>query len=329
MKSIHILPLLLLLITGCQRHNMDLRDKTPEEKLNILDVKIRHDKKNARLYAQRAEVFLELDRVNDAINDLGRATSLDNDNPDYLMRLGDAYFRNGNVDRSYESLQRALELKPDDKEIILKLGEIAFYSRDYDRALDHLTQVTAKDANNRTALFMKSFIYKEKGDTASAVTLLDKICSLHPDYAPAFEELGMLYAARRSPLAAEYYATALRLDPDNDNVRYGLAMYHQSLGRYEQAEAIYKEIIEHNENAPDAWHNRGYIQLFHYGDYELAIDYFTHAIACDTAYVEAFVNRAVAYELSGDNARAREDYQHALQLRPDFQPAIDGASRLH
>lgn len=318
---------LLLTFSACHR-DTDLRNKTPEEKLNILDVKIHRDQDNARLYAQRADVFLELGRINEALLDWGRAVNLDDDNPDYMVRLGETYLRNGNTGKCYEWLQKALELRPNDKEILLKLGETAYYSGDWDRALDHLTRVTEKDANNRTALFMKSAVYLEKRDTAAAVVLLDKVCGLYPDYAPSFEMLGTLYASRHNPLTLEYYETALRLDPDNSNIRYNIAMYYQELGQFEKAEEIYKEMLDRDENNPHAWHNRGYIQLFHYGDYELAVDYFTQALACDTAFVEALVNRGIAYELLEDKDHAREDYRHALHLQPRFQPAIDGMERM-
>lgn len=330
MKSfspLFILFSVLLVCSACHR-DTDLRGKTPEEKLAILDNKIHHKQNDARLYAQRGEVFIELGRLSEAINDLSRATRLDDDNAAYYQLLADAYMRIGNIDRCYETLTKASELKPDDKAIILKMGEAAYYHNDLDRALVHLTQVTENDPNNRTALFMKSFIYLDRGDTASAVVLLDKICGLYPDFAPAFEHLGSIYASRKSALALEYYSTALKLDPENTSVRYGLAMYFQSTGDFEQAEKYYKEILDRDENDANAWHNRGYIQLFHYSDYELAIDYFTHALTCDSTHVASLVNRGVAYELLNDNRKAREDYQHALRIQPDFQPAIDGVERM-
>lgn len=318
--------ILLLTISACHNDN-DLSGKTPEEKLAILDNRIHHKQNDAKLYAQRADIFIELGRYSEALVDLGRATTLDDDNPNYYMLMADAYMHIGNIDRCYEVLQKANELKPNNTNILLKLGEAAYYHHDNERALIHLTQVTEKEPHNRTALFMKSFIYLEQGDTASAVVLLDKICGLYPDFVPAFEHLGSIYANRKSPMALEYYNTALRIEPNNTNVRYGIAMYYQSIGDYEQAERYYKEMLDLDENIPDAWHNRGYIQLFHYSDYELAVEYFTQALACDSTHVASLVNRGVAYELLNDKQKARDDYQHALRIDPNFQPAIDGVER--
>ena len=320
------LPLLMATV-GCH-NDRPANDMTDEEILNVLDIKIHKHPKDDNLYYDRAKIYLKLDRVNDAIADLSRAVSINDKEIKYHMLLGDAYFANGDVEHSYKSLQRALELEPESQEAYLKLGEIAYYSRDYDRAMDNLGKVTAKDPQNRTALFMKGFIYKETGDTANAIQLLRKVCDLYPDYEPAFEELGMIFASRHDPMALEYLGTALRIEPQNTNALYGMAMYYQELNKPEKAEEIYKQILDINDNHKEAWHNRGYIEMFTYGDYPEAINYLTRAIQCDSSFIEAWTNRGCAYELMGDKQHAREDFQAALQLDHTFQPAIDGLSRV-
>ena len=319
------LPFLFALV-GCNS-NTPTTEMSNDDMLKVLDVKINKHPQDAELLYERAKIYLELNRVNDAIADLSRATSINNKEYKYFMLLGDAYFANGDVEHSYSSLQRALELKPESAEAFLKLGEIAYYSRDYDRAMEHLSKVTAKDPNNRTALFMKGFIYKETGDTSNAILLLRKVCDLYPDYEPAFEELGVLYSVHHNPMAVEYLNAAHQLEPTNTNALYALAMYYQEGNKIDQAEDIYKRILDIDDQHKLAWHNRGYIQLFTYGDYEEAVDYLTHAIQCDSTFAEAWVNRGCAYELMGNKKQALDDFHHALDLDHTFQPAIDGINR--
>ena len=327
-KTLLILLPALFALTGCGGRNTS-PDMTSEEALKVLDIQIHRHPKDDKLYFERAKVYMELNRVNDAIADLSRAVAIDGNKPEYHMLLGDAHLANGSIEQSYNSLQRALELDPDNMEAMLKMGEIAYYGRDYDRAMESLSQVTAKDPQNRTALFMKGFIYKEKGDTTNAVTLFRKVCDLYPNYEPAFEELGVLYSAHHDPLTVEYLNTALRIEPQNSNALYALGMYYQELNQMDKAEEIYKQILDINANHKDAWHNRGYIELFTYGDYEKAVDYFTHAIQCDSTFAEAWVNRGCAYELAGDKKRAGDDFHTALELDHTFQPAIDGIKRIN
>ncbi|MCQ2282826.1 MAG: tetratricopeptide repeat protein [Bacteroidales bacterium] len=321
-----ILISILFIFLGCNR-KPSTTDMGKEDILKVLDIKINKHPKDDNLLYDRAKIYLELGRVNDAIADLTRATAINGKEIKYHMLLGDAYFANGDVEHSYQSLQKALELSPENDEAILKLGEIAYYSRDYDRAMDNLSKITAKDPQNRTALFMKAFIYKETGDTVNSIKLMRKVCDLYPEYGPAFEELGILYAAHHNPMAVEYLSTAHRLDNKNTNALYALAMYYQDGNKMDQAEEIYKQILDIDVNHKNAWHNRGYIELFTYGDYPQAIEYLTRAIQSDSSFIEAWTNRGCAYELSGQREQAQKDFMAALELDHTFQPAIDGLNR--
>lgn len=295
-KIYYILALVVVfaLAVSCNR-NKPLSDELgPEEKLEILDIKLEKHPKDASLLAERAMLLLELGRTKEAAYDIKRAVELEPDNVEYRLRQADVNFATGEIESSYKTLAEAERLEPDNMEVQLKMGEVMFYSRDYDRAIECLTKVTAQDENNRTALFMKAFIYKEKGDTASAVTLLRKVCDIAPDYAPAFEELGVLYSLHNNPMAVDYLATTLKLEPTNTNAMYALAMYYQNIGNYDQAESLYHQLLEVNPNSADAWHNLGYIELTHYNDFERAKEYFDKALESDPSHEGAQSNRQLA-----------------------------------
>lgn len=299
-----------------------------DENLARLNAALYRKPKDATLRYERGRVLMDLQRLNEAIADLQAATELDPDNIDYLLSLSDAFFANGNVEKSYETLQRALDLNPEHFEALLKMSEITFYSKDFDRSMAMLNKVTAQDPNNRTAFFMKGFIYKETGDTLNAIQYFRRVTEMYPDYAPAFEELGVLYAVRKSPLAVEYLNSAMRLDPDNLNIVYNLAMYYQELDEPEMATDLYVKILEKDPQNKYAWHNRGYMSMILYHDYDAAIDFFTKAIEADNTYVDAHINRGLAYEMKGDKTNAAICYRTALQLDPNNEQASVALSRL-
>ena len=304
------------------------KDMDRDEKLMILDAKIRKNPKDANLYYERGKVLLELERVNEAIYDLKRAVDLDNDEVEYHTALGDAYFMNGDMGNSHTSLQKALKLDPKNLEALLKMGEISFYSKDYDRAMETLSQVTAIDKDNRTAFFMKGYIYEETGDTANAIFYFRKVIDLYPDYEPAYEELGMLYAQHKSRLGVEYLTTAIQLEPNNVNALYGMAMLYQDLDEPDNATKYYSRILEIDPQNKYALHNRGYIEMVFYNDYEAAIRFFSMAIGADNQYIEAHTNRGYAYELKGDRNNAKICYQSALHIDPEFTLAKEGLDRV-
>ena len=291
-----LISFLALSLLGCKERKTDFDSLTDSEKLEMLDIRIEKHPKDADAYADRAAVLFNLGRQKEALIDINKAVELDGNNVDYRLRQADLYFASGDVENSYKALTEAEKLSPESNEVQLKMGEVTFYSRDYDRSLRCLTNVTEREPDNQTALFMKGFIYKEKGDTTSAVTLLRRVCDLYPDYEPAFEELGILYSSVNNPLAAEYLSTAIRLQPNNTNALYALAMYHQDNKQMDEAEALYRKILDINENSADAWHNLGYIELTYYSDYERAIEYFDRALAADPDHTAARLNRELAIE---------------------------------
>ncbi len=59
-----------------------------------------------------------------------------------------------------------------------------------------------------------------------------------------------------------------------------------------------------------------------------AINYFNKAINFAPDYVEAYYNRGYCYELLGDHHNARADYQRALNIRTNYDLAIQGLNRL-
>ena len=320
-KLISILTIVVTLSFLASGSNKSIDNLPREEALKVLDAQIKKYNDNATLYYQRAKILVALGKeknlsqyFHDAINDLEKATKLDDTKTEYYTLLGDAHFSLGNVGDSYTALQQALKLDANNFEACLKMGEIAFYSKDYDRAMESLSKVTEQDKNNQTALFMKGFICKETGDTTNAVNYFRHIIELYPDYEPAYEELGMLYAQHRNKLGLEYLTTALSLEPKNVNVLYGLAMLYQDAEEADKANEYYVKILEIDPNHTNAWFNRGWMEMVLYEDNNAAVDFFTKAIECDPHYAEAYYNRALAYQNLGDNAKADSDFIQAKNL---------------
>ena len=328
-RAIYLLIVLATLATVACRHlPKDTEGLTDSEKLEVLDFRLEKHPKDHAALSERAQVLFNLGHTREALADIERAVGLEPNNVDYRVQQADLYFANGKVEESYKALSKAEQLDPENLDVQLKMGEITFYARDYDRSMQSLTRVTEVEPDNRTALFMKAYIYKETGDTANAVTLMRRVCDLYPDYEPAFEELGVLYAVHSNPMAVEYLSTALNLEPNNTNAAYALAMYYQHNNDFDQAETLYRKILDVNENSTDAWHNLGYIELFHYRDYERAIEYMTKAIEADPNNLAAIVNRGCAFELAGQRDKARSDFETALAINSGYQPAIDGYNRV-
>ncbi len=325
---IFIIALLAGMMFGSCRDKRNFDELNNDEKLELLDAKIRQHPKDAALYYERGKVLIALEQVNDAIRDFLKAVELDDDEVEYYTALGDAYFRNGKVESSYNTLNKALELDDNNLDALSKMGEILFYSKDYDRAMETLSKVTAIDPNNRTAFMMKGFMYKEQGDTANAVHYFHKVIDLYPEFAPAYEELGVLYAQHHNVLGVEYLTTTLELEPNNINALYAMGMLYQELEEADKASEYFTKILEIDPHYAEAWFNRGYMELLLYQDFDNAVEFFGKAVECNSLYIEAHYNRGVAFEQKGDKTNAAICFHSALDIDPNYQPALDGLARI-
>lgn len=297
--SLLLVALVMCLAVGCGSQDNSLvitDDMTDSVKLEKLDRQLEKNPNDNHSRYLRAKVLFNMGRNNEALIDIDKSLKAEPDNLDYLLLKADICLKNGKANDCYAVLQHAEEVSPENIEVLLKMGELTFDSKDFDRSLEYLTKVTEKDPNNRTALFMKGYIYKEKGDTASAVQFYRRVCDKYPDYALAFEELGVLYAARNESLALEYLTTAAQLEPSNTNTLYALAMFYQNNEQMDNAEALYRQILDINPNRADAYHNLGFIEMTFYHDYARAIEFFDKALEIDPQMENAIVNRKVAVE---------------------------------
>lgn len=316
------------LISACGSGDTGNAPTDPKELLAFLEAKIKQNPKDAELYYDRGKVLLELGEVSDAINSLKQAISLKEGEEKYHLLLADAYFRNGNINDSYSNLQDVLAINPKNVDAYMKIAEIAMYSRDYDRSLESIDKALEIEQFMPKAHYMRGYVYLEQGDTAKAVASLRKTIDLDAEYASAYEVLGLLFINRNDPLGLEYLNTAITLDPNNTVALYALALYYQDNAEIVKAESYYNKVLAINSHNSDALHNLGYIELTFKENYDKAIDYFTQALEVSPNNIEALTNRALAFELKGSTAMAREGYKTALELNPSFEPALQGLKRV-
>ena len=318
----------MLTFVGCGNKSNEVAPTDPQELLAYLDAKIKQNPDDAELYYQRGKVLFELSELNEAITSLKKAISLDEKEQKYYLLLADVYFRNGNTKESYANLQEALNLDPKNIDAYLKLAEISLFGRDYDRSMESIEKAISLDDHNARAFYMKGYLNLEMGDTTSAVRNLRKTIDLDNEYAQAYELLGLLFINRGDKLGLDYLTTAVNLDPNNTVALYALGLFYQENDDIEQATNFYNKVLNINSQNANALHNLGYIEMLYKENYDKAIEYFTKAIEVDSYNLEAHTNRAYAYELLGDKAKAKEGYEDALAIDQTFAPAQEGLKRI-
>ena len=95
--------------------------------------------------------------------------------------------------------------------------------------------------------------------------------------------------------------------------------YHQS-GNLQQAEAIYRQILQVDPSNADALHLLGVIAA-QVGKHDLAVEYISQAIRLRPSEQTFHNNLGNALKEQGQLAAAVGQYQEALRLKPDYAEA--------
>jgi tetratricopeptide (TPR) repeat protein len=332
--------LLMAAFGACSDNTMDSEAKMANLKADSLSVKLKSpelkaintqllaDPGNAELYYKRAAVYMMLRQIPEAIEDAKRAVKLDSTKAEYFLALADGYFSQNKTKLAKEELEKVEMRFPENTEALLKLSELYFLVRQYQKAIDYANKALKIDDHLAQAYYLKGGIYKESGDTAKAISSLETAIEQDNQHVNAFEDLGLIYAARKNPLAFDYYRNAEKLDPSREELKYAKAKLLQDLGKADEALVEYENILANNRSCADCLYNMGAIYFGIKKDNKKALEYFTKTIEIHPTSVEAYFARAYTYARMRDKASARADYQMCLKLEPNYPPAIEGLNAL-
>ncbi|GAB4326879.1 MAG: tetratricopeptide repeat protein [Bacteroidales bacterium] len=328
--------LLVLIVAGCGNPNDNDQKKlevskesnNPLGRLDSLNRAISADSANPDLFYQRAKYYLDHEAFNEAFKDITSALELDSSYSPYYVTLSDVYLSMNKLQKSVEALEKAIEINNSETDAYLRLAEISIVVGDYRKAFANIDHALRVDELSERAYFLRAIALLETGDTIRAIKNLQRSIEVNQDYFDPYVQLARLYAGKKNKLAVDYYNAALNLQPDNLEILYSLAMFYQNTGEYDKAISKYNLILEKDPTFYFALYNIGYIQLVYLEDYASAVDYFTQAIDLKPDYVEAWYNRGFARELMKDVQNAYQDYQKALEYRPNYDKAVQGLNRI-
>lgn len=325
---------ILLLAAGCNSGGTkkNLSDQSDTSKsdgqLSEINKKINQDLDNDALYIRRADYYLSEGNVDSALRDILIAIDIDKTNTNHYITLSDAYLALGNPDKCLDALNRALVLDEKNQEALMKKAQLYLIMRDYDNTYQTISNLIAVDNVNPLAYFVRSMALLEQGDTTSAIKNLQVAVDQDQEYFEAQLQLGILYAARKNPIAINYLQNAINLQPRAIDPYYQLALFFQDNNRTESAIQTYNSILDIEQEYVPALYNLGYIRLVYEQNFPMAADYFSQVIQLAPDYAEAWYNRGYSYELMGQENLARGDYQQTLKLKSNYQKAIEALNRL-
>lgn len=296
--------------------------------LAALNKKILDNPDDASLYNERAKIYLQFKQTEEAINDAKRALRIDTTNAAYYLTEADVFFAANETRNAKDVLELVVKKFPENTDGLLKLGELYYFVKQYENAFAKINQALKINENLAKGYYLKGNIYKEIGDTGKAISSLETAIEQDNKNYGAFLDLGLIYAAKRSELAIEYYNNALRLNPTSSEALYAKAKLFQDMGQMKEAIVGYEQILKNDPTHVFSMYNLGAIEFGFNKNAQKALEYFTKAINTDPKYAEAYFARGACYQELKDRDNASADYNMCLQLKPNYEPAVEGLNSL-
>jgi tetratricopeptide (TPR) repeat protein len=316
-------------LIACNRKNTGgSNDAVTDPVLRELNEKIAADVKNPALYQQRAEYYMNHDKLNDALADVNKAIEIDPGVPSNFLSLSGVYILMGKPQQALESIDKAISLDEKNVESYLRKARLYMIMKDYEHCAENVEKVFSLDPQNADGYFLKGYVLGEYGDTTKAIDAYRKAVQSNQLQYDALMQLGAIFVKRDPKMAIGYFENALKANPKSMETLYNLGILYQENDRPGEALKSYEEMLKIDPKNRYALYNSGYVNLVYLNDFKKAIGYFTSAYESDSTYADALFNRGYAYELSGDYKQAREDFNKVLKISVNHPKAIEGLNRL-
>ena len=196
-----------------------------------------------------------------AYKHLNKALSLDNHALNAYLLLGELEFLNDHFDESYNAYHTATLIDPNNKIAVENLQKLAMRKEDdqlkgitnlLDEGMQQRDANKIQEAYNQINNYLKenpesiiaqnirgNVLGRGFGQLDASIRIYEDIITKEPNFASAWENMGIAYALKRNfAKAEECLLHALSIVPDNENVKHNLYSMYMDMGDVQKAEAM-------------------------------------------------------------------------------------------
>lgn len=257
-----------------------------EEAIKLLEDLMAKYPQEGEIIALLAEINIELEKDDIAIELLN---SINSDDPFYaaaLIQLADLYQAQGLFEVSEQKLMEAKRLYPDELVIDFALGELLFSIGQPNRAIPFYERVVKETKEMNQILIEERLAesYASIGNYEAALAYYERLDSEHPDI--LFKYGFTAFQQKRHDLAIQVWKKLIEIDPYYHTVYEELARALKEENLMEDAFEIVQKGLEMDEFNKGLFFQAGELS-YELERIEESIDYLQNALALDQDYKKA------------------------------------------
>jgi tetratricopeptide (TPR) repeat protein len=206
---------------------------------------------------------------------------------------------------------------PGEVQIDMNEGLNFLDEKNYELAQTHLTNVLKYDSNFAPARYYRGVCNKMMRRGKLAQSDLVWASKLMPNRPEPFIELGDISVLRYAlPKANSYYQKASKLNPESVVPQFKLGSLAFFMKETKRASRFFENCNKIDPRFPDAYLAMGILKFRDLTTRSQALPFFSKSIAADSSFAMGYYWRGISYIMDKDNAKGREDWNHAIRLSP-------------
>jgi len=216
-----------------------------------------------------------------------------------------------------DAMQRLVAHNPDDPYAWMALSRVAVAAEQLDQGLEAVDRALAVSPDLPSAILLKAQILVRMERKTEATRLLSDAVDRHPESTNLHFAYGrMLLDGEDLAGARAQFAMVVKLEPDNAEGLYSLALLELETGQYKAGEKHLKQLIELDEGVQNAYYYLGYAKLKQ-GDDATALDWYSKVESGD--YWSQAQLRIAEILVRQGNVQAMQNHMRLLRQKDPTQ----------
>ena len=234
--------------------------------------------------------------------------------------LGEAYWRNYNMNKKNESAtlavkwaDKAFSLDSSLAPINVTLGIIYSGTGKHNIAVHYFKRALSIDPYDAGAFMGLASAYENLGDLTGAEVTYKKAINLKPDFWAGYNNLGVFYCVNgKYDEAVEQFKKVIKLTPDNPRGYSNLGAIYYYQERWSDAREMFEKALKLDKSYT-TYSNLGTLYYIE-GNYYKSVEMFEHALKINDDDYLIWGNLAGAYEqIEGKRKEAEAAYKNAIK----------------
>ncbi len=221
-------------------------------------------KENSNIHYRLGNEYYRAGNIADALKEFTKAITLYPEEPSYHLMLGFAYSARELDERAVEQMRKAVELDPMFSEGHIGLASLYMRAGDWDGVIREcgLALENIYYKTPETAYFNMGLAYYKKGDYEASVESLKKAVSMKPGMAVAYYNMGLAFERlHKSDEAVASYNKAVELRGEYMEPYYRLGVVLTKQRKKEAALRAFTRVVELAPGSRSALSAKDYIDL--------------------------------------------------------------------